>query len=385
MKLKFNISMLGLVCALAAVMGFVFLVGPSTSASEEHNVESDLARTLSRVLVKTIEARDLHIERSFTARTDGSQVVEVVSRVQGGVDDRLFKEGQLVEQGETMFVLDPYSYELMLQKADAELHQAQAGYAAAQRDWDRISNLYRDGAISANDKDKAQSQLEIGLASVKSAEAKRLEMELLLSYTQVKAPITGIASRAHISVGNLIKEGETLAVITRLDPLYVRFSIPENSVAAKFLLEHSSLQGEVTHVEGVTLSHSNGTEHPYSGIVDYVARVIDKKTGNMEVRAVFPNPDYQLLPGQFVRLELPPIEMPQAILVPQRAVVQSGRNSVVYIVDALNQVQSREVRLGVRVENQQLIEAGLEPGDRVIVEGLSLLQAGQEVRAEEVQ
>lgn len=378
---------------------FTTLFLSACSAEEAPEVEAP-KRPLPRVFAVTVVAEDLEIERSFSARTEGSMVAEVTARAGGQIESREFKEGQLVPAGTVMFRLEKAPYEVTLQQAKADLSQAEAEYSTARRDWNRVINLYDDGAISARDHDKAKSTLETAEAGLESAQARLDDASLRYNYTDVKAPITGIASRERVSVGNVVGEGDSLAVVTALDPLYVRFAVPENGVAARYLLENSSLTtagdkpteevaeaGEVieteTHEHNVRLSFADGREHSSRGYIDYVSRVVDRNTGNMEARAVIPNPNMDLLPGQFVRVELPKIIVAEAIAVPQRAVVQSGRRSVVYIVDGEDRVRVREVTLGVRVDNEQLIESGLETGDRVIVEGLSMLQPGARVRVEE--
>ncbi|MCO4322565.1 efflux RND transporter periplasmic adaptor subunit [Aliidiomarina quisquiliarum] len=365
----------------------------SACAAEEAQELEAPKRPLPRVFAVTVAAENLEIERSFSARTEGSMVAAVTARAGGQIESREFKEGQLVPAGTVMFRLEKAPYEVTLQQAKADLSQAEAEHATARRDWNRVMNLYDDGAISARDRDQAQSKLEITAAGLESTRARLDDASLRYNYTEVKAPITGIASRERVSVGNVIGEGDSLAVVTAMDPLYVRFSVPENGVAARYLLANSSLTAvtdptqEVSpaepHEHNVRLSFADGREHSSRGYIDYVSRVVDRNTGNMEARAVIPNPNLDLLPGQFVRVELPKIVVADAISVPQRSVVQSGRRSVVYIVDEEDRVRVREVTLGVRVDNEQLIEDGLANGDRVIVEGLSMLQPGARVRVED--
>ncbi len=375
---------------LSVLFATLFL---TACAAEEATELEAPQRPLPRVFAVTVVAENLEIERSFSARTEGSMVAEVTARAGGQIESREFKEGQLVPAGTVMFRLEKAPYEVTLQQAKADLSQAEAEHSTARRDWDRVINLYDDGAISARDRDQAQSKLETAEAGLESARARLDDASLRYNYTEVKAPITGIASRERVSVGNVIGEGDSLAVVTAMDPLYVRFSVPENGVAARYLLANSSLTTvtdpteEVSpaepHEHNVRLSFADGREHESRGYIDYVSRVVDRNTGNMEARAVIPNPNLDLLPGQFVRVELPKIVVADAIAVPQRSVVQSGRRSVVYIVDEEDRVRVREVTLGVRVDNEQLIEEGLATGDRVIVEGLSMLQPGARVRVEE--
>lgn len=340
--------------------------------------------TLPRVLVVEAQAEHLQLERTFPGNTEGSMVSEVRARVEGLLESRKFEEGQFVTKNQLMFSIEKAPYEVELQRARSDLTSAEATYNAAKRDWERVENLFSDGAISGRDRDKAQSTYEHAEAELAAAQASVRDAELRFGYTEVRAPIDGVASREKVSPGNIVKEGEILATITRLDPLYVNFSVGENDIAARYLLANTSVDGTADSMPSAKLILQDGTVHPLDGYIDFVSRTVNRETGTIEARAVIPNPDMVLLPGQFVRVQLPRIDVTNAITVPQRAVVQSGKHSVVYIVDANETVQPREVVLGVRVGNRQLIEQGLAIGDRVVVEGLSLLQPGAKVRAEKV-
>lgn len=339
---------------------------------------------LPRVLVVEAQPEHLRLERTFPGNTQGSMVSEVRARVEGLLEARDFEEGQLVQQDQLMFSIEKAPYEVELQRARSDLASAEATYNAAQRDWQRVENLFSDGAISGRERDQAQSAFELAEAELAAAQASVRDAELRFGYTDVRAPIDGVASRERVSPGNIVSDGEVLATITRLDPLYVNFSVAENDIAARYLLTNTSVDGSSESMPSARLILQDGTTHPLEGYIDYVSRAVASDTGTLEARAVIPNPDMDLLPGQFVRVQLPRIDVENAIAVPQRAVVQSGRRSVVYIVDANDSIQVREVVLGVRVGSRQLIQQGLTAGDRVVVEGLSLLQPGAQVRAERV-
>ena len=356
-----------------------------SACSDSSATPQDNPINLPRVLVVTAETENLRLERSFAGNTQGSMVAEVRSRVEGLLESRNFEEGQYVEQGQPMFSIEKAPYEVELQRAQSDLSSAEATYNSARRDWQRVENLFSDGAISARERDQSQSTFELAAAELEAARAIVKDAELRYNYTDIAAPIDGVAGRESVSVGNLISEGEILATITRLDPLYVNFSVAENDIAARYLLQNTAIDGTSDANPTARLVLQDGTVHPMEGFIDYVSRVVTTATGTIDVRAVIPNPDMDLLPGQFVRVQLPRIEVANAITVPQRAVVQSGRRSVVYIVDANDSIQVREVTLGVRVEDRMLIEQGLAEGDRVVVEGLSLLRPGVRVRAEELE
>ena len=354
-----------------------------SACSDTEAAPQDEAINLPRVLVVTAETENLRLERSFPGNTQGSMVAEVRSRVEGLLESRNFEEGQYVEQGQPMFSIEKAPYEVELQRAQSDLSSAEATFNSAQRDWQRVENLFSDGAISGRERDQAQSAFELAEAELAAARATIRDAELRYNYTDINAPIEGIGGRERVSVGNLISEGEILATITRLDPLYVSFSVAENDIAARYLLSNTAVDGSSESNPTARLVLQDGTTHPMEGYIDYVSRVVESATGTIEARAVIPNPDMDLLPGQFVRVQLPRIEVANAIAVPQRAVIQSGRRSVVYIVDANDSIQVREVTLGVRVGSRMLVQEGLSSGDRVVVEGLSMLRPGARVRTEE--
>ncbi|MCL5051334.1 MAG: efflux RND transporter periplasmic adaptor subunit [Firmicutes bacterium] len=369
------------VVKLSLVLPFLLFLN---ACSDTNAAPQEGGVNLPRVLVVTAESENLRLERSFPGNTQGSMVAEVRSRVEGVLESRNFEEGQYVQQGQAMFSIEKAPYEVELQRARSDLASAEATFNSAERDWQRVENLFSDGAISGRERDQAQSSFELAQAELLAAQATVRDAELRFNYTDIAAPIDGVAGRERVSVGNLISEGEILATITRLDPLYVTFSVAENDIAARYLLQNTAIDGSRDNNPTARLVLQDGTTHPMEGFIDYVSRVISSATGTIEARAVIPNPDMDLLPGQFVRVQLPRIEVANAIAVPQRAVVQSGRRSVVYIVDANDSIQVREVTLGVRVGSRMLIEQGLAAGDRVVVEGLSLLRPGARVRAEEM-
>ena len=372
-----SISIKAAVMIVGAAMLMVISGCSETTAAPDED-----AKPQHRVLVTEVQATTLQLERSFAARTEGSMVADVRSRVGGVLEERHFSEGQFVEAGTVMFSIEKAPYEVDLQKAQAQLTSAEAVFNEARRDWARVENLFVDGAISARERDQTQSRLESAEADVASAQATLEDVKLRYNYTEIKAPISGIASRESVSAGNLIRENDTLATIVSLDPIYVHFNVSEGDIAAGYLLRNTAITGDSDTGPTATLRFSDGREHTEVGHIDYVSRVVDRERGSIEARAVIPNPEMNLLPGQFVRVHLPSIEVPYAITVPQRAIIQSGRQAVVYIVDNQNIVQVREVTLGVRVGNEQLIEQGLASGDRVIVEGLSMLQPGTQVNVE---
>jgi len=357
-----------------------------TEAAPEETTEAEVK---SRVLVVETKAEDIVLSRSYAARTQGFKEVEVRARLEGELMSREYEEGQLVEQDALLFKVEAAPFEVAVQRSEAELQRAQAELNDAQRQWDRIRSLFEEGAVSQRERDEGQANLELAEANKAAAEASLRNAEIDLSYTEIRSPITGIASRESYSVGNLVSPGDNLTTVVQLDPLYVYFSVPEGDTATTYLLQQVSVLASEDELEqqapSARIELPNGQTYEHEGYIDFVSRQVDGATGTLNVRARIPNPDAVVLPGQFTRVQIPDITLPDAIAIPERAIVQSGEKSVVYVVTEDNRTELRDVVLGPRSENRIVIVDGLAPNERVVVEGLAMLQAGQEVNAEPFQ
>jgi membrane fusion protein (multidrug efflux system) len=333
------------------------------------------------VEVVTLMPRPVMLELEYPGRATGSQEVEIRARVDGILLRRHYQEGAIVEAGSPLFEIDPQPYQVEFNRANARLQQAEAQLRSVQRDWDRADAIFAKGAISASDHDRIRSELELAEAGVALAKAETEAAKINLGYTKVTAPIGGITSREAVSEGSLVgtTQGQSLLTrIVRTDPLYVLFSIPENEfVGLRQMRPDAGAQKELS--AELLLPDGAVVSMPMPGTVDFTASTVDAPTGTVQARAVFANADNSVLPGQFVRVRLTGVSLDNALLVPQAAVLQGPQGTFVYTVDSSSMVQYTPITTGLAVGNEWLVTMGVEPGMRVVSNGLLKVQPGQPV------
>jgi membrane fusion protein (multidrug efflux system) len=327
------------------------------------------------VLVETAKVAPLPLELEYSARTAGFREVQVRAQVSGILQERTYLEGSQVKQGQVMFRIDPRTYQAALARAKGALAQEQARYRQTERDLRRIRELQKKGFASESELDNAISNFEQSKANIQAAEAEVQSKQIDLDYTTVKAPISGITSRETVSEGSLMVAGDPnaslLTNITQLDPIFVNFAAPDTDVAVvRSGLNSGALTLPEDQQMSVEIKFGDGSVYPLAGKVDFTGSLIDRSTSTVSARAVVPNPEQKLLPGQFVRVVVKGITLPSAITVPERAVAQGPRGTFVYVVDDQSIARMRQVSTGRTAQGRWVIESGISAGDRVIVEGL---------------
>lgn len=377
------------------------------------------------VSVIEVTADDVPIYSEYAAQTFARDMVEVRGRVDGYVEKRLFQVGSTVAPGETLYVLDlrPYEAEVAKARADvaeseanlefakrqvalvqaeADLAQAEANLLKARQDVERLEPLVKQDAAPKQSLDDALAALQANQANVNArkanveqtwlatstqvdsvqaqVEANRALLrtaELNLEYATIRAPIGGRIGDSMIQVGGLVTRtaASPLTTIVPLDPIWVRFQVSE----AETLLYQRLATAEKGRSVPLQLILADGTLHPHEGQFENTVNQVDPRTGTLEVQATFPNPQRTLLPGQFGRVRVRSTEKENAILVPQRAVQELQGLQSVLAVDADNKVVMHNVVTSDRVGDRWIIEQGLKPGDRVIVEGLQKARPGSVV------
>jgi membrane fusion protein (multidrug efflux system) len=322
--------------------------------------------------VREMKPQNVPIVLDAVGQVQGSKEVEVRARVGGILLKRLYNEGQRVQAGAPLFQIDPAPYEIALQQARAQLAQEQARQEQTQREAGRLKELAEQKAISQKEFDDAVSAQKLSAASLQAAEARVREAQLNLSYTKVTAPVSGVTGRIVRSEGSLVSPGadSLLTTIVQVDPVWVRFSIAESDVAK---LPGRRLDAASADVR---LILNDGSEYPIKGRINFSAAQIDPRLATKELRAEFDNPRGRVLPGDFVRVRMTGGEYKNAFLVPQSAVFQTEQGHFMFVLDPENKATIRPVQTGEWIGSDWLIQGGLKPGDRVVLDNLLKLRPG---------
>jgi membrane fusion protein (multidrug efflux system) len=334
------------------------------------------------VTVAVVQPRDLPANFEYVAQISGVREVEVRPRVSGILEKWNFTEGSKVARGQSLFTIDAAPYRAALAKAEADLVSAQASFDQAKRNAGRLKPLYDAKAVSQKEYDDATSGEQVTGANVKAAQAAVTEARLNLSYTRVEAPISGITSRALQSEGSLVQAQQTLLTkISQIDPVHVIFSFTE-AEHLKFTraMADGTLRLPKDGKFDVKLKLADGSEYARPGKVDFTDVRVDPTTGTIDARAVIGNPQGLLRPGQFARVQLSGGVRPNAIAIPQRAVLEGPGTKIVLTVNAQGIVEPRPVQVGDWSGAEWVITGGLKAGDQVIVDGVVKARPGSPVK-----
>ena len=331
------------------------------------------------VVVQQATLADVTVRQDYAGRARGAREVEVRARISGILEQRLYEEGQMVREGDALFRIDRKPAAAALQRARAQRQVAEADVQQAEREWKRISSLFERNAVSERDRDSAQSALELARANLAVANAGVAQAELDLGYTDVTAPISGVTSLEDFPEGSLIDTGTLLTTIVQLDPVHVRFALPENDANIRRAAREGMVRADQEQNVSARLVLADGSEYDLDGRIDFTASTLDPRTGTVSARAVFPNPEQVIVPGQFVRVRVELQSFDDVITVPERAVTQGQNGPVVYVVDDDSKARVREVELGPVSDGRQILLSGLDAGDRYIVSGLVNLRDGAAV------
>ncbi len=371
---------------LAGVMTMVAALAACDDGSAGGAQAAAQAAPPPPVTVQQITMTDVPLTREYAGRTQGAREVQVRARVSGILLERTYVEGQAVAQGDLLFRIDPQPFQVRLNAAEAGLQQARASLRQAERNWARVAELWESRTISARTRDDAQAEMELARAAVAAAEAEVDSARIDLSYTTVEAPISGVTSLEDLPEGSLVGTGADnglLTTITQLDPIHVVFAMPEaERMRERGLLEsgRASQEGENGRV-AVEIVLGDGSVHPQEGWVDFTASGVDPLTGTIRARAIVPNGDHRLLPGQFVRVRAKGLVQTGVAVIPDKALMQGPQGPFVYVVDGEGKAQPRPITAGALVDGGRVIETGLAEGDRVITEGVIKVRPGSPVQA----
>lgn len=325
------------------------------------------------VTVQKMEPQRVPIVLEAVGQAEGSREVEVRARVSGILEKRAYAEGTPVKEGEVLFVIDRAPYDIAVAQAKAAVAEARARQDIARREAERLKSLIQSKAISQREYDQAAAALDQTSAAVEAAQAKLAEAQLNLSYTTVKAPISGITGRAVRSEGSLVAantESSLLTTLSQVNPLWVRFSLSE--------AEHDRLRSAGKRAQ-VKLLTPDGGVAAQDGRLNFTASTVDPRLGTVQLRAEFANPDLRWMPGQFVRVRVLVGEQ-QGYLVPQVAVLQAEQGHAVWVVGPDAKATPRPIKTAGWLGNQWIVVGGLNPGDTVIVDNLMKIRPGAPVQ-----
>lgn len=345
----------------------------------------DLTSGPPEVLVTEPLQQDVPVVREWIGSLDGSVNADVRARVSGYLISQNYKEGAVVKEGDLLFRIDPSVYEAAVEQAKAGLAQAQANQLQTEQTEQRETQLFEQKVESAQNRDNAVQSNTAAKAAVKAQEATLRQAELNLEFTKITAPIGGVAGIANPGIGDLVgpSDSNPLATISTVDPIKVYFQISEQDylkVAQERIEANRTNPAPAPPVEIIL---ADGTLYPRQGKFSAVDRQVDNQTGTIRLAALFPNPDNVLRPGQFVRVRVTVRTLQGALLVPQRAVNELQTSFELAVVGADNKAEIRTVKVGDRVGSLWVVEDGLKPGERVVVEGLQKVRDNEPVKPTE--
>ncbi|MEO8144965.1 MAG: efflux RND transporter periplasmic adaptor subunit [Betaproteobacteria bacterium] len=331
----------------------------------------------AQVSVMTVEPKSLPASFEYTGQTLGSREVEVRARVTGILQTRNFVEGGPVVKGQSLFNIDPAQFVAVAVRAEADVAGADARLAQARKNAARLKPLYAEKAVSQKEFDDATSAEAIADADLKGAKARLTEAQLNLLYTRVESPVTGVAGRAQRSEGSLVSGPDVLlTTVTQVDPIWVSFGISDND---QLKVNSEAAAGRLELPKGgkfeVSVKLADGTVYGQTGKLNFSDVRISGTTGTSETRAEFPNPKGVLRPGQFVRVTLQGATRPNAVVVPQRAVLEGPQGKFVYVLSAESKADPRPVQVGDWLGDEWIIQSGLKAGDKVIIDGMARIFA----------
>ncbi|MBY5927183.1 MULTISPECIES: efflux RND transporter periplasmic adaptor subunit [unclassified Halomonas] len=325
--------------------------------------------------VAELAYQDIPLDKSYPSKLMSEQEVTLVARVTGVLEERKFEPGDQVEKGDSLYTIEPDLYEATVAQREADLASAQAEVARADRDANRFQQLAAQNSVSRQQVDQALADARVARASVAQAEAALKSAQLDLNYADVTAPVSGVIGLSEVNVGNLVSPNTELATITPLDPLEVRFQMPQNDAfELRRQLEDMSIEDIAASLE----AFSSRGEAPtvLSGHLDFLGSRVDAETSTVQAEATFANPDGAVLPGQYVRVKIQGLARFGVLAVPELALTQGLMGPQVYVLDDDNVARARPVQLGELAGPWQIILDGVEPGERVVVGDPGSLKPG---------
>ena len=324
--------------------------------------------------IAVVKEQKIRLWSEFSGRLTAVDYVEIRPQASGIITDVKFEDGQLVNKGDILYIIDPRPLKAIVEQEHANLIVAQNHYALAHKEFQRAKDLVRKGSISKQLYDERKNTKLVASSTVKRAEAKLTEAKINLSYAYIKAPFSGRVSRAELTEGNLVSAGQNAPLLTSI--------VSSESIYADFEVDEKTYSH---HIEGISANEKSGYKSPvelrlqsgdavYTGKIHAFDNRIDSTSGTIRARAIFDNPQGKLLPGMYAHLKLGSVGEEKIILISERAIGTDQNRKFVYVVNDDNKATYREVLLGSSIGGNRVIRSGLVAGDKVIVRGLMRIQ-----------
>jgi len=335
--------------------------------------------------VEVVEAvqHDIVDKVDFVGEVSGYQDISIRARVVGYLEGIHFREGFPVKKGQLLYTIDDQAYRAEVAARQSDVAEAKSQFAKAQSDLERYKPLAESNAVSKADLDAAQLQYDAALSMVEAAEAKLEIAQINLSYTRVQSPINGIIGKSLSDVGELVGQYPhvVLNTVSKMDQIFVEFFLPENQYlqVVKKMEDQTEIFDETRYTEdNLELVLADGTIHDHKGHVTFIDRGVNSSTGTILIQTQFDNPAQIIRPGQYAKVRVP-ITHENAIIIPQKCVKELQGQFSVFVVNDENKVETRQIQAGVKIGSLWLVEDGLQPGDKVISEGLQKVRNGMVV------
>jgi len=367
---------------LAETLSIAFVLGLSGCEKETQHAA---APPPPEVLVSQVVKVDVPIVRQWVGTLDGSNNADIRARVTGYLQKRNYQEGSFVKEGDLLFEIDPRPFEAALAQAKSDLAQAQAIQAATEADFQRSQELFDKKVISVQEYENKRQLNQANVAKVGALQAALDMAQLNLDFTKITAPFDGIAGISQAQIGDLVGPSGSTATLTtesKVDPIRLYFPLSERDYR-----EHSNLlrdamnKPDTERQAAIEMLFPDGTVYPQKGTFSFVNRQVDPTTGTILVAINFPNPDRTLRPGQFAVARAAIENIPGALVVPERALVDLQGNYQLGVLGADNKAEIRAVKIGPRYNRQVVVTAGLKEGEKVIVEGMQKVRPGMVLTA----
>ena len=361
-------------------VGLIVAVVAATALTSACEKPAAVAPPPSEVYVTDVIQKDVPVYLELVGQTQGFQDVDIRARVEGFLETVNFREGSFVRKGEPLYQIDRKPLEAMLAAARADQETARARLEKANNDVARYTPLVAKQAVSQQELDDAVAMQKAARSQLEAAAATVDKATLDLGYTRITSPIDGLVGTTQVKPGNLVGRGEStlLTTVSQIDPIIFRVGVTEADYL-RIIKRDPGRAGAAPRTSGIELTLADGTVHPKTGRLGPVERAVNASTGTLGVQILFSNPDSVLRPGQYGRARVLIDTKAGALLVPQRAVQELQSRYNVAVVSG-DKVAFRSVKVGPRVDTLWVIEDGLEPGDKVVAEGLQAIRDGMTVR-----